>query len=103
MERAFDIANHFDEHAGFECDWSLVPDEEQQRRFLANYLGEGATDDDITALYNEIRPFSSASNLYWGLWGLLQCIFAGSDLDYAHYATSRILRSLNAEHWKLYR
>lgn len=25
MERAFDIANHFNEYAGFNCEWNLIP------------------------------------------------------------------------------
>lgn len=36
--RGFDIGNHFNEWAGFDCDYALYPDELQQRRFLRNYL-----------------------------------------------------------------
>ena len=32
--RAFDLANHFNEWCGFDCDWSQFPNEETQRKFI---------------------------------------------------------------------
>ncbi|PHJ17320.1 phosphotransferase enzyme family protein [Cystoisospora suis] len=40
MERGFDIANHFAEHAGIECDYTKCPDEAHQDAFLMEYLRE---------------------------------------------------------------
>eukprot|EP01055_Gregarina_sp_Pseudo9_P000770 Gregarina_sp_Pseudo_9__769@NODE_1494_length_1548_cov_4_783963_g1384_i0_p1_GENE_NODE_1494_length_1548_cov_4_783963_g1384_i0NODE_1494_length_1548_cov_4_783963_g1384_i0_p1_ORF_typecomplete_len472_score97_13Choline_kinase/PF01633_20/1_4e40APH/PF01636_23/6_3e10APH/PF01636_23/4_3e03EcKinase/PF02958_20/0_00068APH_6_hur/PF04655_14/0_011DUF1679/PF07914_11/0_027_NODE_1494_length_1548_cov_4_783963_g1384_i0321417 len=44
-ERGFDIANHFCEMAGFECDYSLLPDRNFQLAFLNCYLQ--ALEDDM--------------------------------------------------------
>ncbi|CDJ44848.1 hypothetical protein ETH_00037570, partial [Eimeria tenella] len=38
MERAFDIAGHFIEYAGFECDWGRIPSPAAQRAFIRVYL-----------------------------------------------------------------
>ncbi|MBA0827406.1 hypothetical protein Goarm_012189 [Gossypium armourianum] len=36
--RGFDIGNHFNEYAGYECDYSLYPSKEEQYHFLRHYL-----------------------------------------------------------------
>lgn len=41
--RGFDWGNHFAEYAGFECDYSRYPDEEQVELFVRAYLNEGAS------------------------------------------------------------
>ena len=43
--RGFDLANHFVEYAGFDCDWSLLPAVEQRRAFFAAYLQAGGGRD----------------------------------------------------------
>jgi hypothetical protein len=45
--RAFDLANHFIEHAGFSCDWSSLPGPEQRRAFYAAYLSSGDGDGRV--------------------------------------------------------
>ena len=42
---AFDIASHFSEWAGFECDYTLLPSRSLRRRFLTEY----------TSTYNSLR------------------------------------------------
>ncbi|GFE54020.1 choline ethanolamine [Babesia ovis] len=102
MERGFDIANHFIEFCGIECNWECLPSEEEQRRFLKHYVGENANQEDVDILHAEIQPFFMASNLFWGLWGLLQSIFSTHDIDFTHYARSRISRAFNDEKWTLF-
>ena len=41
--RSFDIANHFNEYAGFECEYSRYPDREHIAHFVRQYLQEGAS------------------------------------------------------------
>ena len=36
--RGFDIGNHFNEFAGFECNYSLYPDKKFQMQWLRHYL-----------------------------------------------------------------
>ena len=46
--RGFDVANHFAEYAGFECDWSKLPNERQRERFCAAYVEAEATERRAT-------------------------------------------------------
>eukprot|EP01054_Gregarina_sp_Poly1_P000765 Gregarina_sp_Poly_1__764@NODE_1182_length_4849_cov_31_140945_g812_i0_p1_GENE_NODE_1182_length_4849_cov_31_140945_g812_i0NODE_1182_length_4849_cov_31_140945_g812_i0_p1_ORF_typecomplete_len341_score44_29Choline_kinase/PF01633_20/3e36APH/PF01636_23/2_2e10APH/PF01636_23/8_1e02DUF1679/PF07914_11/3_2e06EcKinase/PF02958_20/6e05APH_6_hur/PF04655_14/0_019_NODE_1182_length_4849_cov_31_140945_g812_i018882910 len=67
-ERGFDIANHFCEMAGFECDYSLLPDEGFQVRFLSCYmtsLEDEAKEDDtrIPASSEECSEHSSSTGI----------------------------------------
>jgi ethanolamine kinase len=39
--RGYDIANHFCEFPGFECDWKKFPSKETQCQWLAYYLQHG--------------------------------------------------------------
>ena len=39
--RGFDFGNHFNEWAGFDCDYSRYPDPQQQERFFRSYLQGG--------------------------------------------------------------
>jgi ethanolamine kinase len=39
--RGYDIANHFNEYAGFECDYSLYPSKDKQFHFFRHYLSPG--------------------------------------------------------------
>ncbi|GJN33895.1 hypothetical protein PR202_gb22524 [Eleusine coracana subsp. coracana] len=36
--RGYDIANHFNEYAGFDCEYDLYPDKDAQYHFFRNYL-----------------------------------------------------------------
>ena len=47
--RGFDVANHFAEYAGFECDWSKLPNERQRERFCAAYVEAEATERPASA------------------------------------------------------
>ncbi|KAK1282636.1 hypothetical protein QJS10_CPB22g01152 [Acorus calamus] len=86
--RGYDIANHFNEYAGFECDYSLYPDKGAQYHFFRNYLSddpEEVPDNDLEALYVETNTFMLASHLYWALWALIQAKVSPIDFDYLEY------------------
>ncbi|KAJ1678362.1 hypothetical protein EV182_004202 [Spiromyces aspiralis] len=91
--RGFDIANHFCEYAGFECDYSRYPSKKQQllwfRIYLETYNHIPPTDKDLEALFNEVAKFSLASHFYWGLWALVQASISDIDFDYMSYARMR--------------
>ncbi|CAN6441867.1 unnamed protein product [Victoria cruziana] len=76
--RGYDIANHFNEYAGFDCDYSLYPDKDSQYHFFRHYLlpeePDRVSDEDLEALYVETNCFSLASHIYWALWALIQVI-----------------------------
>jgi ethanolamine kinase len=88
--RGFDLGNHFNEWAGFECDYARYPSHDQQRAFLAAYAAGGDDGDDgdddpaaaaaaaavapaaLDALQLEANVFALASHLYWAVWALIQ-------------------------------
>lgn len=103
MERGFDIANHFEEFAYVECDFSHIPSEEDQRKFILHYIGEAATDKRIADLYKEIQPFFMAAHFYWGLWGLMRCVLSRGDFDFSHYTISRLVEGINDKRWEQFK
>ncbi|KAF6152726.1 hypothetical protein GIB67_021386 [Kingdonia uniflora] len=87
--RGYDIANHFNEYAGFDCDYSLYPDTEAQYHFFKHYLHpdrpEEVSEEDQKALYVETNSYKLASHLYWALWALIQAKMSQIDFDYLEY------------------
>ncbi|SBT35322.1 ethanolamine kinase, putative [Plasmodium ovale wallikeri] len=92
MERAYDIANHFNEYAGFNCEWDLIPSKEEEFNFVKHYLN---TEDDvlINQLIDEIQPFYVCSHINWGLWALLQGMHSPIDFDFINYGMTRLTAS----------
>jgi len=102
---AFDIANHFAEWGGFDCDFSVLPTRSQRRGFLSEYvrsyysrLGHTTTLDkeeiEIEQLFNEVDLFRAVPGFYWGIWALIQATISQIDFDYAAYAEIRL-----GEYW----
>ncbi|PVU88719.1 hypothetical protein BB561_005732 [Smittium simulii] len=94
--RGYDIANHFCEYAGFECDYTRYPNREHQAKWLTLYLSElhsidqaQVNKDELENLIYEISVFANASSLYWGIWSLIQANFSEIDFDYLSYAKLR--------------
>jgi len=103
--RGFDVANHFIEHAGFECDWSLLPDAETRFRFYRAYQSSlvyqscihsqteatsAAAADSIESLELEVALMTPVSHLWWGLWAVMQATMSAIDFDYLGYAARRL-------------
>ncbi|XP_052199245.1 probable ethanolamine kinase [Diospyros lotus] len=87
--RGFDIGNHFNEYAGYDCDYSLYPSKDEQHHFFRHYLEPekpyAVSDKDIEALYVETNSYRLASHLYWALWALIQAKMSPIDFDYLSY------------------
>ncbi|KAJ1253707.1 hypothetical protein BS78_02G193900 [Paspalum vaginatum] len=85
--RGYDIANHFNEYAGFDCDYNLYPDKDVQYHFFRNYLQPDRPNEahDLEALYVETNTFRLASHIYWALWALIQAKVSPIDFDYLGY------------------
>jgi ethanolamine kinase len=108
---AFDIANHWNEHAGGTsaeenglADYSRFPSPERQMDFCLHYVrtsreltGAANADDDnggsraeAADLLEEVGKFLLVNHLYWGLWAVNQAAEEGCDgFDYINFATSR--------------
>ncbi|XP_022755119.1 probable ethanolamine kinase isoform X1 [Durio zibethinus] len=87
--RGFDIGNHFNEYAGYDCDYSLYPSKDEQYHFFRHYLlpekPYEVSENDLEALYVETNTFMLASHLYWALWALIQARMSPIDFDYLGY------------------
>ncbi|KAF8471199.1 ethanolamine kinase [Kalaharituber pfeilii] len=103
-ERAFDIANHFAEWGGFDCDYTLLPTRSIRRQFIRTYLQSyhahtqhphaAVSDEEIEALLAEVDAFRGIPGFYWGIWALIQDTISQIDFDYAAYAEVRL-----GEYW----
>lgn len=96
--RAFDIAHHFNAWAGHECDWGALPSEASQQAFIRAYLGKfGGWPAEAEALHKEIKLLQLASNLYSGLWGVLQAKYGSAnettdEIYWLQYAEKHVAR-----------
>uniref|UniRef100_A0A7R9YXN4 ethanolamine kinase n=1 Tax=Chlamydomonas euryale TaxID=1486919 RepID=A0A7R9YXN4_9CHLO len=94
--RGFDLGNHFNEYAGFECDYSRYPDTAAQWTFFRHYLSadkppevSAPTEDELSRLEAETNVFALASHVYWGVWSLIQARYSPIDFDYLEYSGTR--------------
>ncbi|XP_009611033.1 probable ethanolamine kinase [Nicotiana tomentosiformis] len=87
--RGFDLGNHFNEYAGYDCDYSLYPSKDEQFHFFRHYLEPDQSNElsekDLEALYAETSSYMLASHLYWALWALIQAKMSPIDFDYISY------------------
>ena len=94
---AFDIANHFAEWGGYDCDYNMLPTKPVRREFLTDYLvsykahsDEPVSDNMIDVLYHEVDRNRGMPGFYWGIWALIQATISRIDFDYASYAEVRL-------------
>lgn len=87
--RGYDIGNHFNEYAGYDCDYSLYPSKDEQYHFFRHYLQPDkpheVSDKDLEALYIETNTYMLVSHLFWALWALIQAKMSPIDFDYLGY------------------
>ena len=101
---AFDIANHFSEWGGFECDYTMLPTRTTRRSFIEHYLRSckihtasngphtaAATPDSLLV---EVDSYRGIPGLYWGLHALIQATISHIDFDWPAYAELRL-----GEYW----
>lgn len=104
---AFELAYHFSEWAGFECEYQFIPTKSERRRFIRTYVRsfrehapidikceESAglnrketyidRDDrdfekDVRYLEQQVDTFRGLPGMYWALWALIQAHQTGED------------------------
>ena len=106
---AFDIANHFAEFAGYDCEHGFVPTKSQRREFIQYYVSSFryhsiALEDsmsididlkeDVEQLYRQVDEFRGLPGFFWGIWALIQSMISQIDFDYVTYADGRF-----SEYW----
>ncbi|KAK4265230.1 hypothetical protein QN277_026310 [Acacia crassicarpa] len=91
--RGFDIGNHFAEYAGYDCDYNLYPNKDEQYLFFKHYLQPDrpheVPEEDLCRLYVEVNIYSLVSHILWALWGLIQAKVSPIDFDYLDYFFKR--------------
>jgi len=98
---SFDIANHFAEWGGFDCDFSVLPTRRVRRAFLREYLESYSLhgsrtykDAELDELFGQVDLFRGVPGFYWGIWALIQAQISLIEFDYASYAETRL-----GEYW----
>lgn len=87
---AFDLANHFSEWTGYECDYNLIPTSSTRRAFLQDYLSAyhellkvPQPESALPSLEKEVDRFRGMPGFYWGIWALIQATISQIDFNYA--------------------
>lgn len=88
---AFDLANHFCEHAGFDSDFARnFPSEEVRADFIDAWLGEDSNPTSRADVAEAVRFFVLPDHLFWGTWAVVQAKHSPIDFDYLGYAGLRM-------------
>lgn len=102
---AFDLANHFAEWGGFDCEHALLPTKSQRLDFICEYIqsyfqnlsNKNSPVDqkaEVQRLFDEVDAFRGIPGFYWGIWAIIQAKISQIDFDYASYAEVRL-----GEYW----
>ncbi|WEW55790.1 ethanolamine kinase [Emydomyces testavorans] len=99
---AFDIANHFAEWGGYDCDYNMMPTRAVRRGFLTEYVQSyskyadlgNSQEEAVEKLFQDVDRFRGIPGFYWGVWALIQATISQIDFDYATYAEERL-----GEYW----
>ncbi|KAL5419324.1 hypothetical protein PMIN03_000516 [Paraphaeosphaeria minitans] len=98
---SFDIANHFAEWGGFDCDFTVLPTCHVRRAFLREYLysfsmhmNRAFKESELDELFDQVDAFRGVPGFYWGIWALIQAKISLINFDYASYAEIRL-----GEYW----
>jgi ethanolamine kinase len=98
---AFDIANHWCEHAGFDCKYAeSYPSADTQRVFLQHYATVAAPDffsreepaqvqQLLDAMRHTVNQYALVSHLYWSIWAVIQAKHSPVEFDYLGYSARR--------------
>lgn len=95
---AFDLANHFSEWAGYDCDYNILPTQATRRRFIAEYLRSysryASLKTSVEQLCHEVDRYRGMPGFYWGVQALIQDAISDVKFDWTSYAEVRL-----AEFW----
>jgi ethanolamine kinase len=98
---SFDLANHFAEWGGFDCDFTVLPTRHVRRAFLREYLRSYSLhvnrtykETELDELFEQVDRFRGVPGFYWGIWAQIQAQISSIEFDYASYAEVRL-----SEYW----
>lgn len=95
---AFDLANHFSEWGGFECDYKMLPSQKTRRAFIEEYLQSYChhksitrpTNSQVDELFVEVDRFRGIPGFYWGIQSMIQSTISSVQFDWVDYAELRL-------------
>jgi len=96
---AFDIANHFSEWGGFDCDYTMLPSRAVRREFINRYLSSYREHANIilvdfasvaNELAVEVDRFRGIPGLWWAIHGFVSVLESKVDFDWIPYANKRL-------------
>ncbi|KAK2738872.1 hypothetical protein FQN57_006887 [Myotisia sp. PD_48] len=95
---AFDLANHFAEWVGYDCDYNRVPTRSVRRGFIQEYIDSysqhaalpGTKQEAVDNLFADVERYRGIPGFYWGVWALIQATISQIDFDYSTYAELRL-------------
>lgn len=98
--RAFDIANHFAEWQGFDCNRAAIPTPSASNPVMFNWCksylnNENATYGEVCGLIDEVACYYGMPGFYWGIWAMIQSKLSNIDFNYADYSGLRL-----QEYWQ---
>ena len=94
----FEIANHFSEWGGTECNYNMLPTRAIRRDFIKEYLqslsqhkdARPPTMAEIENLHEEVDRYRGIPGFYWGVQSWIQSIFSSVGFDWVGYAELRL-------------
>lgn len=78
---AFDIANHFAEWGGYDCDYGMMPTRSVRRQFLTEYVQsysqfrgvpESSREEIVDRLFHDVDRYRGMPGLYWYVAAVLE-------------------------------
>jgi len=94
--RGFDIANHFNEFAGFDCNFDKwypkIPVQKQFYELYFEKMDMTLSDATLDQCVRIIDAFALVDHFFWGFWGVVQACNSPIDFDFAQYAKERLTR-----------
>jgi ethanolamine kinase len=100
---AFDLANHFSEWGGFDCDYNMLPTQATRRTFIEEYVQSHGRYAPVKTteialsmeqLCHDVDRYRGMPGFYWGVQALIQDTISDVDFDWTSYAEVRL-----AEFW----
>jgi ethanolamine kinase len=100
---AFDLANHFSEWGGYDCDYNMLPTRTTRQRFIEQYFEyytrheaelKKSRNLSVRQLCHDVDRYRGMPGLYWGTFSLIQQDISEVKFDWQSFADQKL-----AEFW----
>ncbi|KAL9102137.1 MAG: hypothetical protein Q9163_002668 [Psora crenata] len=100
---AFDLANHFSEWGGYDCDYNMLRTQTTRQRFIERYLEyytrheselKKSRNLSMRQLFDDVDRYRGMPGLFWGSFSLIQQEVSEVKFDWQSFADQKL-----AEFW----